>query len=80
MDVAEKLHRLSREGKWKEMPAVVRDDMLEEWAVVATWDRLAATLAERCRGFAGTLLLDLPPALRRDKARVAEIVQALQRA
>ena len=80
MDVAEKLHRLSREGKWKEMPAVIRDDMLDEWAVIATWDRLAQTLAERCRGFAGTLLLDLPPALRRDEARVREIVHALQKA
>jgi len=80
MDVAEKLHRLSREGKWREMSDAVRDDMLEEWAVIATWDRLAAAIAERCRDFAGTLMLDLPPALHSDEARVREIVQALQRA
>jgi probable F420-dependent oxidoreductase len=79
-DVAEQLHRLSREGKWREMPALVRDEMLEEWAVIATFDGLAAALAERCRGFATTVLLDLPPALHRDEARVREIVQALQRA
>ncbi len=80
MGTAEQLHRLSRAGQWKEMATVVRDDMLEEWAVIATWDRLAATLAERCRDYAGTLLLDLPPALSRDDARVAEIVQELKRA
>lgn len=77
MDVAEQLHRLSREGKWPEMAAVIRDDMLDEWAVVATWDQLAKTVADRCRGFAGTVLLDLPPALRRDEARVREIVESL---
>jgi hypothetical protein len=52
--------------------------MLEEWAVIATYDRLAGALVERWRGVAGTLLLDIPPALRKDEARVREIVQALQ--
>ena len=80
MDLAAQLHRLSREGKWREMATLVRDDMLEEWAVIATWDRLAAAVAERCRDFAGTILLDLPPALHREEARVGEIVQALHRA
>jgi probable F420-dependent oxidoreductase len=80
MDLAQQLHRLSREGKWREMATIVRDDMLEEWAVIATFDRLAETVAARCRDFAGTLMLDLPPALHRDEARVREIVQALHRA
>ena len=79
MDVAEQLHRYSRENKWAEMASLVRDDMLEEWAVIATYDRLAGALVERWRGVAGTLLLDLPPELRKDEARVREIVQALQR-
>ena len=61
------------------MGNLVRDDMLEEWAVIATYDRLADALVERWRGVAGTLLLDIPPALRKDEARVREIVQALQR-
>lgn len=78
MDVAEKLHRLSREGKWPEMADVVGDDLLAEWAVIATWGGLADAVAERCRGIADTVLLDLPPALRRDEARVREIVRALQ--
>jgi probable F420-dependent oxidoreductase len=80
MDLAHELHRLSREGKWREMATLVRDDLLEEWAVIATWDRLAAAVAERCRDFAGTIMLDLPPALHREEARVGEIVQALHRA
>lgn len=80
MDMAEQLHRYSREGKWREMATLVRDDMLEEWAVIATFDRLAESVAERCRGVAGTVMLDLPPALQRDEGRVREIVQALHRA
>lgn len=78
MDAAEQLHRLSREGKWPEMAAVIRDDMLEEWAVSATWDDLAGALAQRCRGIAAAILLDLPPELRHDEGRVRAIVRALQ--
>jgi len=78
-EVGERLHRLTREGKWAELGDVIRDDMLEEWAVVAPYSELAARIAERCRGIATTVLLDLPPALRQDDARVREIVDALKR-
>ena len=80
MDAAEELHRLSREGKWPEMARVIRDEMLDEWAVAATWDDLADALAKRCRPFAGAILLDLPPDLRSDDGRVREMVRALQQA
>ena len=78
-DVGQKLHQLSREGKWTEMPALITDDMLAEWAVIATYDQLAANVAERCRGVFSTVLLDLPPRLREDEVRMRAIVQALHR-
>jgi probable F420-dependent oxidoreductase len=77
-DVGLKLHELSRQGKWREMPDVISDEMLEEWAIVGTWDELAPRVRERCGPLFSTVLLDLPPALWRDETRVRTIVAAIQ--
>ena len=77
-DVAAELHRLSREGRWTEMPAQIADEMLEEWAIIGTWDELVPKLRARCGGLFSTLLLDLPAPLRADADRVREIVAALR--
>jgi probable F420-dependent oxidoreductase len=78
MDVAQALHRLSREGRWKEMPALISDEMLDEWAIVATCDQLVGRLERRCAGLFSTLLLDLPARLTRDEDWVRETVRALR--
>jgi probable F420-dependent oxidoreductase len=77
-DVGTELHRLSREGKWQALPKLITDDMLEEWAVIATYDELAARLAERCSDIFDSVLLDLPAKLRADEDRVREVVRTLQ--
>ena len=41
-EAGNELHRMSREGRWKEMPGVISDAMLEEWAIVGTADEFAA--------------------------------------
>jgi hypothetical protein len=33
-----------------EMPKLITDEMLEEWAIVATYDDLVAKIIKRCRG------------------------------
>jgi len=76
-DVGLQLHELTREGKWTELPKLITDDMLEHWAVIATFDRLAEELERRCAGIYTTLLLDFPPALARDGDLVGEIVRKL---
>jgi len=78
-EVGRELHRLSREGRWREMPERIRDDMLDEWAIVGTRDELVPQLAARCSGVFSTLLLDLALELRGDDAFVRETVGALQR-
>jgi probable F420-dependent oxidoreductase len=78
MDVGAKLHRLSVEGKWQELPNCITDEMLEEWAVVATYDAFVDTFRERCGSTFSTVLLDLPAGLRQDEARMREIMQALR--
>ncbi len=72
-----RLHQMSVEGKWAQMPALISDDMLEQWAVIATRDELATKLNERCAGIFSSVLLDLPAEARRDRDWVGEIVAAL---
>jgi alkanesulfonate monooxygenase SsuD/methylene tetrahydromethanopterin reductase-like flavin-dependent oxidoreductase (luciferase family) len=76
-DVGLRLHELSREGKWREMAALISDQMLSELAVVGTYDELASRIRERCSRLFSTVLLDLPRALWRDEGRVRGIVEAL---
>jgi hypothetical protein len=49
------LHRLSMEGKWGEMIELISDDMLEEFAVVGTFDEIIPKIRERFSGVATTL-------------------------
>jgi probable F420-dependent oxidoreductase len=77
MDAGMKLHRLSTEGKWQEMAGVITDEMLDEFAIVGTYDELVGKLKERCKGVFSTVTLDLPPPLRRNDQRMRELIQAL---
>ncbi len=49
-DVAQQLNNLSRQGRWIEMGALITDDMLNEFAVVAPHDQLARRVRERYAG------------------------------
>jgi probable F420-dependent oxidoreductase len=77
-DAGTELHRLSKEGKWKEMPAVINDEMLDEWAISATWDQLGAAFKTRCEGVFDTLMIDMPAKLAADEDRVRDILAVLR--
>jgi probable F420-dependent oxidoreductase len=78
LEVGLRLHELSKKGKWTEMPLQISDEMLDEWAIVASYDEFPSKLKERAQGAFDTIMLDLPAALRRDKDRVRDIVKALR--
>lgn len=69
-DIGLELHEMSKQGRWSDMPELISDDMLDEWAIVATPDGLVDALVDRCGDLFPTLLLDLPASLRRDEDRV----------
>ena len=77
-DVGAKLHRLSREGKWAEMFSAISDDMLEEFAVIATYGDFVAEFERRCGDLFNSVLLDLPGSIWKDREVVAEIVKGLR--
>jgi len=76
-DVGMQLHELSLQGKWQAMPGLITDAMLDEFAIIGTYDELATKVKHRCDGLFSTVLLDLPPALRADASRLREIIQSL---
>lgn len=76
-DVGGELHRMSKDGRWKEMPDLITDEMLDEWAVVATAADLGATMAARCTGRFDTVSLTLPSALGSDDEFVSDAVATL---
>jgi probable F420-dependent oxidoreductase len=78
LDTAEELHRLTRAGKWTELSRCISDDMLEEWAIISTWDDFPSKCRARCDGVFDTVLLDLPPEARADEDFVRSTVRALQ--
>jgi probable F420-dependent oxidoreductase len=59
-DVGERLGTMAREKKWREMPALVTDEMLAAFAVEAAPDEIGGTLKERYEGLIGRVALYLP--------------------
>ncbi len=62
-----RLHELSLAGKWADMPALITDEMLDEWAVVATYDRLGDAVRAKADGLFDTVTLTLLDEARRDE-------------
>src|SRR5262249_27249455 len=59
-DASDELHRLMAERDTDAMPAVISDEMLDEYAVTATWDELPGRLLERYPGRADRLFTYQP--------------------
>ncbi len=60
-ELGAKLHRMSVEGRWAEMPTLVSDDVVRIFAVCATFEHLAEALAARYGGAADAFDLVFPP-------------------
>ena len=65
-DVATELHRLSLQGEWDSMATLVDDEILDTFAVVATTDKLAAALKDRCDGVIDRIMPTFPRTLSKD--------------
>jgi probable F420-dependent oxidoreductase len=59
-EVGERLGTMAREKKWREMPALISDEMLAAFAAEATPDELGAALIERYEGLIDRVSLYLP--------------------
>jgi probable F420-dependent oxidoreductase len=62
-DLGADLHALSRAGRWAEMPALIDDDVLNAFAVVAPPERVVVELDRRFAGLFDRITLSLPYAI-----------------
>jgi probable F420-dependent oxidoreductase len=75
--VADELHRLSLQGEWDAMATLIDDDILNAFAVVATTDKLAAALKDRCDGIVDRVMPTFPRTLSQDT--VTAVLNELRR-
>jgi probable F420-dependent oxidoreductase len=76
-DLAAELHRMSKEGRWKEMAGRVPDDVVHQFAAVASYGDLVPAIEKRFGGLVDSIALgfsdDTPEGLAR------ELIQDLHR-
>ena len=75
-DLTTKLHRKSIEGDWKGMADLITDEMLDTYAVTATYDKLAAALQARYAGLLDRTALYQPYPGGQDDPRLPALVKA----
>ena len=75
--VGERLHNMTREGKWKEMTALIDEELLETMIPSGTYEEIVPRLRDRYQGLATHITFPMPddPA---DDLRVAEVIAALR--
>ena len=76
-DVGQRLHQLSREGKWAEMKEVVSDEILDRLVAAGTYDEIVATLHDWYGNLATGITLRMPDHLQHDD-RLARVISALR--
>lgn len=76
-DLGHRLHRLSREGRWAEMPALVSDETLALFCARAPYDGIAEAIAARFGGLVDSVTLDFLPD--DDTATRRRVIDAIHR-
>ncbi len=79
-EVGQQLFRLSMEGRWPDMANAITDEMLEEFAVVGTYDELLPKIKERFAGLVTTLNFGFGIRGPEDEERLGWMVQELKKA
>ncbi len=77
-DTCLKLHRLAAEGRWLEMGREITDEMLEQFAIMATYDQVAARIKERWGGIVDRTGFFMPIRHQGDRERLKEIIRQIQ--
>jgi len=78
-DVGQQLFRLSMEGNWPDMAKAITDDMLEEFAVIGTYDELVPKIKQRYAGVVTTLDFGFGVRTEGEEERLAHLVQELKK-
>jgi probable F420-dependent oxidoreductase len=77
-EVARGLQSYSRAQRWDEMPNFISDEMLDHYAVIGTYDEIAAKLKQRFGAVASHLEFAIPVAGKADKAALRDLLASLR--
>lgn len=77
-DTAQKLYRMSVEGKWPQMAGEITDEMLEAFAVMGTYDEIVDRIKARYGPYATSILLPLPSHTAEEQERARDILRQLR--
>ena len=77
-DLCPELYGLSIEGKWQEMGTKITDDMLEEFAVIGTYDEIVPKIKEKCAGMIDRTNFAIPVNSPEDEERPKHMITELQ--
>ncbi len=77
-EIGEKLHDLSVKGKWNEMPKLITEEMVEEFAVVATYDNVVEKMRKRYGGIVNCIDFTDYADLVEDQDLLKHLVKELQ--
>ena len=77
-DTCFRLNEKAAKGDWDGMAAEITDEMLDEIAVIGTYDEIAKKLAHRYAGLLDRLIVGLGASERQDKGRYRELVQEVR--
>ncbi len=73
-----KLSAKAAKGDWAGMPQEITDEMLEELAIIGTYDEIATKLAARYKGVLDRVVVGLGSPERQDSGRTREFVQEIK--
>jgi probable F420-dependent oxidoreductase len=76
----EELFAMSVEGKWQEMAKAITDDMLEEFAVIGTYDEIVPKIKKKCDGIIDRVSFQIPVRTPDDEERLKSMIKELQAA
>jgi len=77
-DTTAKLHEMSLQGKWAEMPSVIPDEMLSEFAIVAPYDKIVDEVKARYGGIVDRVGFGSASRSKEDEEAVRHIIKQLQ--
>jgi len=77
-DIADQLHKLSVQQKWREMSKIVTEEMVHAFAAVGTYADIASVIKKRFAGV-NRLGFDMPVHNDHDRGVLKEILQDLRR-
>ncbi len=78
-DTCYRLNEKAAKGDWAGMAAEITDEMLDEIAVVGTYDEIAKKLSARYKGILDRIIIGFGAPERQDEGRYRELMQEVRR-